>query len=52
MGIAQARPEECAYFDDRLMLAEAGKKLGIRSFHHREFKNTRENLINLKKIKN
>jgi putative hydrolase of the HAD superfamily len=52
MGIAQARPEECAYFDDRLMLAEAGKKLGIRSFHHRDFKNTRENLINLKKIKN
>ncbi|MEB2787210.1 HAD family hydrolase [Algoriphagus persicinus] len=26
MGIAQARPEECAYFDDRLMLAEAGEK--------------------------
>ncbi|WP_339880765.1 HAD-IA family hydrolase [uncultured Algoriphagus sp.] len=49
MGIAQARPEECAYFDDRLMLAEAGEKLGIRSFHHRDFKNTLENLMNLKK---
>jgi putative hydrolase of the HAD superfamily len=49
MGIAQARPDECAYFDDRLMLAEAGEKLGIRSFHNRDYKNTIENLMNLKK---
>lgn len=48
MNIAQVRPEESAYFDDRLMLAEAAKKLGIRSFHHKDFESTKENLKKLK----
>lgn len=34
MGIAQARPEQCVYFDDRIMLVHAAGKLGIRSMHH------------------
>ncbi|MEO6814953.1 MAG: HAD-IA family hydrolase, partial [Ginsengibacter sp.] len=28
LGIAQAKPEECIYFDDRIMLVEAAKKTG------------------------
>jgi len=51
IGITQVRPEECVYFDDRLMLVEAAKKLGICSFHHQDFKITRKNIINLKKQK-
>ncbi len=34
MGIAQAPPEQCIYFDDRIMLVHAAQKLGIRSMHH------------------
>ena len=48
MGIAQAKPEECAYFDDRLMLVNAAKKYGIQSFHHEDFDSTKEILENLK----
>ena len=35
LGIAQAKPEECIYFDDRIMLVEAAKKVGINAFHHK-----------------
>ena len=49
MGIAQAQPDECVYFDDRLMLVQAAQKLGIHSFHHQDFETTKENIINLKK---
>ena len=41
MGIAQVSPEECIYFDDRLMLVEAAQKLGVRSFHHESFTTTK-----------
>jgi putative hydrolase of the HAD superfamily len=41
MGIAQASPEECIYFDDRLMLVEAAQKLGVQSFHHDSFAATK-----------
>ena len=37
LGIAQARPEECIYFDDRPMLVEAAKKVGIDAYHHESF---------------
>lgn len=46
LSIAQAQPNECVYFDDRLMLAEAGQKIGIRSFHHEDFETTKRNLEN------
>ena len=42
LGIAQARPEECIYFDDRYMLVQAAKKAGIRAFHHTSFENTKK----------
>jgi putative hydrolase of the HAD superfamily len=41
MGIAQASPEECIYFDDRLMLVETAQKLGVQSFHHESFAATK-----------
>ena len=49
MGIAQATPSQCVYFDDRIMFAHSAKKLGIRSFHHTSFESTREILKGLKK---
>ena len=47
MGIAQAQPEQCIYFDDRLMLANAAQQLGIRSIHHKDFSSTKEIIENL-----
>ena len=48
MGIAQVSPEECIYFDDRLMLVHAAKRSGIRSFHHQNFLTTKKILEGLK----
>jgi putative hydrolase of the HAD superfamily len=48
MGIAQALPEECIYFDDRLMLIQTAQKLGIQSFHHQGFAATKKILEDLK----
>ena len=42
LGIAQAKPEECIYFDDRIMLVEAAKKIGIHAYHHTDFKSTKK----------
>jgi putative hydrolase of the HAD superfamily len=42
LGIAQAQPEECLYFDDRIMLVEAAKKEGIHAHHHKSFESTRK----------
>ena len=49
LGIAQASPSQCVYFDDRVMFANAAQKFGIRSFHHTSFESTKEILENLKK---
>jgi len=48
LGIAQVRPEECAYFDDRIMLVNAAKKHGINSFHHQSFESTKSILEDIK----
>lgn len=42
LGIAQAQPDECLYFDDRAMLVEAAKKEGIHAYHHVGFESTKE----------
>ena len=42
LGIAQAKPEECIYCDDRFMLVEAAKKVGIRAYQHTSFENTKK----------
>lgn len=41
LSIAHQVPEQCFYFDDRMMLVEAAKKHGIRAFHHEDFESTR-----------
>lgn len=42
LGIAQAEPHECLYFDDRPMLVEAAKKEGIHAYHHDSFEETKK----------
>lgn len=42
LGIAQAEPHECLYFDDRPMLVEAAKKEGIHAYHHKSFEETKK----------
>lgn len=44
LGIAQAKPEECLYLDDRIMLVEAAKKTGIHAHHHVGFESTKKML--------
>ncbi len=48
MGVAQVKPHECLYFDDRIMLVKTAQSLGIQSHHHQAFENTRQILENLK----
>ena len=48
MEIAQVKPDECLYFDDRPMLIHAAKKLGMNTILHQDFetsKNILENFI-------
>ncbi|MEP7252273.1 MAG: HAD-IA family hydrolase [Ginsengibacter sp.] len=42
LGIAQAEPHECLYFDDRPMLVAAAKKEGIHAYHHESFEDTKK----------
>ncbi|HEX3385302.1 MAG TPA: HAD-IA family hydrolase, partial [Mucilaginibacter sp.] len=51
MGIAQALPQQCVYFDDRIMFVHAAQKLGIRSFQHTSFETTKNILEDLKREK-
>ena len=46
LGIAQAKPFECLYFDDRPMLVEAAKKEGIHAYHHESFERTKKVIEN------
>lgn len=48
LGIAQAKPSQCVYFDDRLLIVNAVKKLGIRAYHHTDFEKTKKILEELK----
>jgi len=49
MGIAQATPSQCVYFDDRIMFANMAKTLGLRAYQHTSFESTKEILEELKK---
>lgn len=42
MGIAQVTKDDCIYFDDRSILVDAARQLGIRAHHHRNFQETKE----------
>jgi putative hydrolase of the HAD superfamily len=48
MGIAQVAPNQCVYFDDRIMFVNAAKQLGIRSFLHTDLESTKKILQQLK----
>lgn len=41
MQIVQVEPQECIYFDDRLMLANTAKKLGMNGIHHEGFEKSK-----------
>lgn len=41
LGIAQAKPEDCIYFDDRSILVDAAAKLGIESHQHKTLESTK-----------
>lgn len=47
LQIAQITPSECVYFDDRLMLANTAKKLGMNAIHHQKFETSQKILENL-----
>jgi putative hydrolase of the HAD superfamily len=47
MGIAQAKPEQCIYFDDRAILVEAAAKTGIESYQHKNLDSTKSILERL-----
>ncbi|MDB5116656.1 MAG: putative hydrolase of the superfamily [Mucilaginibacter sp.] len=49
MGIAQVQPNQCVYFDDRIMFVNAAQQLGIRSFQHIDLESTKKILQQLKK---
>jgi putative hydrolase of the HAD superfamily len=42
MGVVQAAPDECIYFDDRIYLVDAAQRLGIRGYHHVDFNVSKE----------
>lgn len=48
MGIAQAQPNQCVYFDDRIMFVNAAQKLGIRAYLHTDLESTKKILEKLK----
>ncbi|WP_299288774.1 HAD-IA family hydrolase [uncultured Mucilaginibacter sp.] len=47
MGIAQAVPKQCYYFDDRPMLVEAARRTGINVFQHINFESTKQIIENI-----
>lgn len=48
LEIAQVDPSECLYFDDRPLLVNVARKLGINSVQHIKFEETKRILENLK----
>lgn len=48
MGIAHAKPAQCYYFDDRIMLVEAARRTGINSYRHKDFESTKQILEHIK----
>lgn len=41
MGVAHASPEQCYYFDDRAMIVESARALGMQAFLHKDFETTK-----------
>ncbi len=47
MGIAQAKPEDCVYFDDRQILVDAASKTGMACYRHQGLESTKAILDSL-----
>lgn len=48
MGITQADPLQCYYFDDRPMLVEVARRTGMNVYQHKDFESTKQILENIK----
>lgn len=46
LEIAQVKPSECIYFDDRPMLVNTARKLGMNGIQHQKFEITKKILVN------
>jgi len=51
LGVAQVSTQECLYFDDRAMLVEAAKRIGIPAIQHAGFEATKAILENFLRLK-
>ncbi len=49
LGIGQVSPQQCVYFDDRIMFVKIAEKLGITAFQHTSFESTKDILLDLQK---
>jgi putative hydrolase of the HAD superfamily len=47
LNLAQVQPEEVVYIDDRLVLIQAARQLGLNAIHHTSIANTRDALSGL-----
>lgn len=47
IGVAQSEPQQCMYFDDRPILAEAAQRIGIDAHHHHDFEITKALIENI-----
>lgn len=47
LQIARIAPSECIYFDDRPLLVNVAKKLGMNAIHHQKFETSKKILENL-----
>jgi len=50
LGIAQEKPENCLYFDDRAIHVAIAKQMGLNAFVHREFEESKKILESIKQI--
>ena len=41
MGIAKVPPQNCFYFDDRIILAQAAERLGMKAYRHTDLEATK-----------
>jgi putative hydrolase of the HAD superfamily len=41
MAVAAIQPHECIYIDDREVLTRAGSRLGMRTWQHKTFEETK-----------
>ncbi len=50
LGIAQEKPENCLYFDDRAIHVAIAKQMGLNAFVHKDFEESKNILESIKHI--